>query len=69
MGTGRGHEHVAPIQARGAGTTPNSPKKGGDHSASENPIGIETYARRGGRSVEDHHRNASGATVVFCVAI
>jgi len=39
------------------------------HSASENPIGIETYARRGGRSVEDHHRNASGATVVFCVAI
>ena len=42
MGTGRGHEHVAPIQARGAGTTPNSPKKGGYHSASENPIGIET---------------------------
>ena len=42
MGTGRGHEPVAPIQARDAGTTSNSPKKGGYHSASENPIGIET---------------------------
>ena len=43
MGTGRGHEPVAPIQARDAGTTSNSPKKGGYHSASENPIGIETF--------------------------
>ena len=42
MGTGRGHEHIVPNQAKNAGTTPNSPKKGGCHSASENPIGIET---------------------------
>lgn len=42
MGTGRSHEPVAPIQARDAGTTPNNPKKRGYHSASENPIGIET---------------------------
>ncbi|KUK69684.1 MAG: hypothetical protein XE11_1753 [Methanomicrobiales archaeon 53_19] len=56
MGTGRGHEHVAPIQARGAGTTPNSPKKGGDHSASENPIGIETLRdpESAGGPLQDH---------------
>lgn len=68
MGTGRGHEPVAPIQARDAGTTSNSPKKGGYHSASENPIGIETRADYFLSGWHLKITAPSGETVVFCVA-
>ena len=51
MGKGRGHEHIVPNQAKYAGITPNNPKARGCHSASENPIGIETISTRSGSAI------------------
>ena len=51
MGKGRGHEHIVPNQAKYAGITPNNPKARGCHSASENPIGIETPQAGSGASL------------------